>query len=141
ADADLADLSPEAIAKAREEFTKKNPKLAEEIPGWSDKTFLNKAKIIIDGKITNTAIILLGKSESEHFISPAVAKITWILKDKENIEKDYEHFTCPFILSVDQVRSKIRNLKYRYIKDTLFPEEVDQFDAYIIREALNNSIA
>src|SRR5690606_4846060 len=33
------------------------------------------------------------------------------------------------------------NLKYRYIKDTLFPEEVDQFDAYIIREALNNSIA
>lgn len=141
ADADLADLSPEAIAKAREEFTKKNPKLVEEIPGWSDKTFLNKAKIIIDGKITNTAIILLGKSESEHFISPAVAKITWILKDKENVEKDYEHFTCPFILSVDQVRSKIRNLKYRYIKDTLFPEEVDQFDPYIIREALTNSIA
>jgi len=32
---------------------------------------LNKAKVIIKGKITRTAIILLGKPESEHFISPA----------------------------------------------------------------------
>src|SRR5690606_32410444 len=32
--------------------------------------------------------------------------------------------------------------KYRYIKsDSLFPEEVDQYDPYIIREALNNCIA
>lgn len=37
---------------------------------------------------------------------------------------------------------KIRNLKYRYMKDgTIFPEEVDQYDPYIIREALNNAIA
>lgn len=38
--------------------------------------------------------------------------------------------------------AKIRNLKYRYIAgNTLFPEEVDQYDPYIIREALNNCIA
>lgn len=140
-DAELSDLSEEAILKAREEFTKKNPKLKEEIPAWSDEVFLNKAKITVKGKITNTAIVLLGKPESEYFLTPAVAKISWILKDKENIEKDYEHFSCPFILSVEEVKSKIRNLKYRYIKDTLFPEEVDQFDPYIIREALNNCIA
>lgn len=140
-DAELSDLSEEAILKAREEFTKKNPKLKKEIPSWSDEVFLNKAKITVKGKITNTAIILLGKPESEYFLTPAVAKITWILKDKGNVEKDYEHFSCPFILSVEEVKSKIRNLKYRYIKDTLFPEEVDQFDPYIIREALNNCIA
>lgn len=140
-EADISDLSETAIQKAREEFTKKNPKLTEEIIGWSDKVFLNKAKITVKDQITNAAIILLGKPESEYFLTPAVAKITWILKDKENIEKDYEHFSCPFILSVDEVRSKIRNLKYRYMTDTLFPEEVDQFDPYIIREALNNAIA
>jgi len=40
------------------------------------------------------------------------------------------------------VSAKIRNLKYRYIAgNTLFPEEVDQYDPYIIREALNNCIA
>lgn len=37
---------------------------------------------------------------------------------------------------------KIRNLKYRYMADaSLFPEEVEQYDPFIIREALNNAIA
>jgi ATP-dependent DNA helicase RecG len=103
---------------------------------------LNKAKVCIKGKITRSAILLLGKSESEHFINPSTAKISWILRDKDNIDKDYQHFTCPLLLNTDQVYYKIRNLKYRYISDgTLFPEEVDQYDAYIIREALNNCIA
>ena len=33
-------------------------------------------------------------------------------------------------------------LKYRYIKEgTLFPDEINQYEPYIIREALNNCIA
>jgi len=84
----------------------------------------------------------LGKPESEHFINPATARITWILKDKDNVEKDYEHFFCPFINVTEKVGAKIRNLKYRYIKSgNLFPDEVDQYDPYIIREALHNCIA
>lgn len=140
-DANLSDLSEEAIQKARFMFEKKNPKLAEDLKSWDDITFLNKAKITIHGKITRTAILLLGKPESEHFISPATSKISWILKDKDGIEKDYEHFSCPLFLNVESIYGKIRNLKYRYIKDdSLFPDEVDQFDSYIIREALNNCI-
>lgn len=140
--ASIDDLSTEAIAMARKQFTEKNAKLKDEIPTWDNTTFLNKAKVCINGKITNAAILLLGKPESEHFISPATAKISWILKDRDNIEKDYEHFTCPLLLEVQNVKAKIRNLKYRYIKDgTLFPDEVDQYDPYIVREALNNCIA
>ncbi len=86
--------------------------------------------------------MLLGKPESEHFLNPSTAKITWILRDRDNIEKDYVHFGSPLILNTEKVYQKIRNLKYRYIADsTLFPEEVDQYDPYIIREALNNCIA
>lgn len=140
--ASLDDLSSEAINMARKQYAEKNAKLKEEITKWDDVTFLNKAKVCINGKITKTAILLLGKPESEHYISPATAKISWILKDRDNIEKDYEHFTCPLLLEVQHVKAKIRNLKYRYIKDgTLFPDEVDQYDPYIIREALNNCIA
>lgn len=140
--ATISDLDTAAIAVARENFKVKNPRLVSEIDGWDNTTFLNKARVTINGKITRTAIILLGKPESEHFISPAIAKIAWILKDKDNVEKDYAHFICPFIMAVDQVYSKIRNLKYRYIKDgTLFPEEVDQYDPYNIKEALSNCIA
>jgi len=86
--------------------------------------------------------LLLGKSESEHYISPAEAKIRWILKDKEGNEKDYSIFNCPFLLEVDNVFNKIRNLKYRYIRDnTLFPDEIDQYEPFVLREAINNCIA
>ena len=139
--ASLSDLDTTAIKTARDNFKIKNPRLTGEVDKWDDVTFLNKAKITINGQITKTAIILLGRPESEHYISPAVARITWILKDKENTEKDYEHFTCPLILAVDKVYGKIRNLKYRYIKEgTLFPDEVDQYAPFSIREALNNCI-
>lgn len=140
--ASIEDLSKSAIDFARIQYKEKNSKLKDEIDTWSDELFLDKAKVTIKGKITNTAILLLGNPESEHFINPATARITWILKDKDNVEKDYEHFSCPFINVTEQIGAKIRNLKYRYIKSgTLFPDEVDQYDAYIIREALHNCIA
>jgi len=84
----------------------------------------------------------LGKQESEHFLSPSVAKITWILRDEKDQTKDYEHFGLPFILNTDAVFAKIRNLRYRYLPDdTLFPTEVNQYEPYVIREALHNCIA
>lgn len=45
-------------------------------------------------------------------------------------------------MNADRVFRKIRNLKYRYIAEgSLFPEEVDQYDPFVIREPLNNAIA
>lgn len=140
--ASIADLDPEAIAKARAEYKNKQPKVADEVDGWDDATFLNKAKVTINGKLTRAAIILLGREESEHFLSPASAKITWVLKDAAGIEKDYQHFGPPLLLNVDRVFAKIRNLTYRYLKNNrLFPTEVTQYDPWVIREALNNCIA
>lgn len=143
-DATIEDLDPRAIALARSLYTNKNKHKAVEIAEWDDVTFLNKAKITIKGKITNAAIVLLGKEESESLISPAVAKIRWILKDSQGIERDYEIKSCPFIISIEEVYQKIRNLKYRYINPefrTLFPEEVDTYEPYVIREAINNAVA
>lgn len=140
--ASLSDLDSEAIAKARVEYGKKNPALVKELENWDDSTFLNKSKITIDNQITHAAILLLGKTESEHFINPATSKISWILKNSEGFTKDYEHFTCPLLLNVEAIFAKVRILKYRYIPDTtLFPHEVDQYDSYLIREALHNCIA
>jgi ATP-dependent DNA helicase RecG len=141
-DATIEDLDEQAIKMARETFKLKNPRLAHELNTWDDITFLNKAKLTIKGKVTRAAVLLLGKPESEHLIAPGSCRITWILKDKDNVERDYEHFTCPLLLTVNEVYLKIRNLKYRYIKDgTLFPDEVEQYDPFNIREALNNCIA
>ena len=142
--ASLEDLDPEALKKARGLYQAAHSDKKEEIMAWDDATFLNKAKITIKGKITNAAILLLGKPESEALISPAVAQIKWILKDSQGIERDYQIFSCPFVLAVDKVYSRIRNLKYRYINpefQTLFPEEIDTYEPYVIREAINNAIA
>jgi ATP-dependent DNA helicase RecG len=140
--ASLDDLDNEAISFARIKFKEKNPNLADEVDKWDDKEFLNRAKVCIDEKITNAAIILLGKSGSEHLISPMISQITWVLKDESGIERDYRHFWSPIILAVDQAYSQIRNLTCRYISnESLFPTEVSQYDPYVIRETLNNCIA
>ena len=98
----MEDLDPAAIVKARELYTNARKDKADEIASWDDTTFLNKAKITIRGKITNTAIVLLGREESEHLISPAVAKINGFLRGPDNVERDYMIASCPFILAVDK---------------------------------------
>ena len=141
-DASINSLDASAIEKAKANFIKKNPKFFNDINNWGDVNFLNKAKLTIDGQITNTAIILLGKSESEHYLKPSIAKISWILRNVEGNDKDYEHFSPPFLLAVDRVFSKIRNLKYRFLqKDSLIADEINMYDDWIIREALHNCIA
>ena len=140
--ATLADLDPDAILLARKNFKNKFPDKAAETDAWDDATFLNKAKLTIKGKLTRTALLLLGRDESEHFLLPADPKIRWLLKDSNGYDRDYALFGIPLLLAVDKVYNKIRNIKYRYLqKGTLFPEEVDQYEPYAIREALNNCIA
>jgi ATP-dependent DNA helicase RecG len=139
--ATIQDLDYDAIKKARIEFKKRNPKYSDEVDNWMDADFLNKAKLTIKGKITRTALILLGKEESEHYLDSSV-KIRWNLKTIDNQDKDFEIFSIPFLLSVDEVYKKIRNLKYRYLRDgTLFPDEVLRYEPFNIRESLNNAIA
>jgi len=141
AGATIEDLEEEAIDKARKEFIKRNPKYNEEIVFWDNTKFLDKSKLTIKSKITRTALILLGKEESEHYLG-AFVKIRWNLKTIENQDKDFEIFSIPLILNVDKVYAKIRNLKYTYLLDgTLFPEEVLRYDPFNIREPLNNAIA
>jgi len=140
--ATIKDLDEEAVYSARFEFKKKNPDIASEIESWDTETFLNKAKLTINGSITNAALILLGTQDSVEKLKPAISQITWILKDKDGIEVDYKHFYPPLFLNVNNVLAKIRNLTYRYMPDdSLFPTEVTQYDNYVIREALHNCIA
>lgn len=142
-DASIEDLDEDAIKLARELFKKRNPAKAEDVDSWDDMTFLNKAKIIQKGKITRTALLLLGKNECEYMLTPADPKIRWILLDSKGERKSHHICGIPFLLAVDEIYSKIRILRYQYMQreGTLFPEEVDQYDAFTIREALNNCIA
>ncbi len=141
--ATINDLDPEAIKIAREQYKIKHQgkEVAEEIDNLSDKDFFNKAKVTINDKITKTALLLLGKNEKDYLLDDYNPKITWKLYDENNVI-DYEHFGIPFILNVENVRKKIRNLRYRYMigENSLFPKEVDQYDNFTLRELINNCI-
>ena len=140
--ATLDDFAPDAIAKARQEYATKFPGQAGELAGWDDATFLNKTRLTIRGAVTNAALLLLGRPEASALLAPAVARISWMLKTERNEELDYEHFGSPFLLNVDKVLARIRNLTVRELPDgTLFPVELTQYDPWVIREALHNCIA
>lgn len=141
--ASLDDLDEVAIAKARKMFKKVHSRIpVAEVNGWSDEKFLSKCGLMIDGKLTRAAIILLGKSFSEYLLRPAVVQVTWTLRDKNKDVVDYEHFSVPYILTVDEILAKIHNLTLREMPGgTLFPDTMKQYDDYTIREALHNCIA
>lgn len=144
--ADMDDLDPEAVNYARTLFIKKqkaSKKSTEMLEKMSDIEILNKAGLLIKGKVTNTALILLGKEESLYLFDGFIPRITWTLYNGDGSAKAYEHFDMPLLLAVDKIYAKIRNEKYRYIagQQTLFPDEVDQYDPDVVKEILNNCIA
>lgn len=142
-DATIDDLDEVAIAKARKMFKKVHSRIPEsEVNAWDIQTFLGKCGLTRNGSITRAAIILLGKYESAFKLRPAVAQVTWTRRDANQDVIDYEHFTVPFILTVDEILSKIDNLTLREMPGgTLFPDTMKQYDDYTIREALHNCIA
>ncbi len=142
-EATIDNLDKDAIKLAREQFKVKykEKNISDEIDNLSDIAFLNKVKLTINNKITMACMLLLGKNDDDYLMNGYTPKMTWKLYDDLNVI-DYEHFGIPFIINVEKLKSKIRNLRYRYMvnDNTLFPNEVDQYDNYILRELINNCI-
>jgi len=135
------DLDPGAIQHARTAFAKKHANRFEidEVQGWSLQTFLDRARLTIDGAITRTALLLLGRSEAAHYLSPHPAQLTWRL---EGADRAYEHFRPPFLLNTTELYRKIRNVQIRVLPDdALLPVEVAKYDQMVVLEALHNCIA
>ncbi|ADH84747.1 putative transcriptional regulator [Desulfurivibrio alkaliphilus AHT 2] len=141
ADATFSHLDEGALQKARESFARKyaNRFPAEEVMAWPLATFLDRAKLTQDGKITRAAILLLGRPESAYLLSPHPAQMTWKL---EGPERAYEHFGPPFLLNTTRLYRRIRNIQLRLLPDeALFAVEVSKYDQKVVFEALHNCIA
>lgn len=143
-DAKIEHLNKNAIAIARKKYKEKmnRPYIAEEVDNMSDEEFLTKTKLIVNGQITNAAMLLLGNEDFDYLFNSA-PEASWRLFDSKNDVKDYEIFKIPFITLSDRIFEKIRNLTYRYMPNqlTLFPMETKQYDMWLLRELMNNCIA
>lgn len=139
--ASIADLDAEALKVARQRFAAKHANRfnAEDIAGWNDGVFLDRAKLTQNGAITRATLLLLGKPESVWRLSPHPAEITWKL---EGQERAYEHFGPPFLLATSQIFNRIRNIQMRLLPENeLLAHEVSKYDQRVVLEALHNCIA
>ncbi|MDO8774531.1 MAG: putative DNA binding domain-containing protein [Burkholderiaceae bacterium] len=138
--ATVADLDPAAIAKAREKFAAKHQqeRWAAEITDWSTEEFLDKAKITRHGRITRTALLLLGTPQSVGLLPHSTAEITWKVPD----ERIAKHFGPPFLLTTTEVAQHIRNPNIKLFPATeLLAIELPRYDIKVILEGLHNCLA
>ena len=91
--ATINDLDPRAINFARIKYKEKmnRPHINEEIDSLSDFDFLSKIKLIINGQITNAAMLLLGKEDRDvlferapHMMWRLIQYDTWMLRELLN---------------------------------------------------------
>jgi ATP-dependent DNA helicase RecG len=132
AEATLTDSDPEALDTARKRFTDyllkgepdttRHEQIRAEAQSWDVVTLLNKARITKSGRITRAAILLLGKDESAHFISPVDAKLSWISRNTQNVTGPSHSYGTPFLLATDKIFNRIQNDVIEAMPDgTLFP--------------------
>lgn len=139
--ATIADLDPEALAKARDIFI---AKFRERIPEqtirlWDAAAFLDQAKLTVQGGITRACLLLLGREQSTTLLNPYVAELSWKL---EGPERGYEHFHPPFLLNTSRLFQRIRNLRLTLLPPgQLIPVDISKYDQRIVLEALHNCIA
>ena len=140
----MSDLDQDAIRIARQNYKEKmdDPLISEEVDRMSDREFLERRKLVINGRITNAAFLLLGKPDVDYKFQ-TVPEASWRVYDSKENVKDYLIFKIPFITLSDRILEHIRNLTYRFMPNqmTLFPMETKQYDPWVLRELLNNCIA
>ena len=138
-DATIDDLDSDAILLAREGYKQRYPKFAKECDSWSDKVFLDKACLTIDGNITKATLLLVGKEEKAHKLNH-IAQIVW--KCFQDGQTFGDIYTIPFIRTTSELLNRIRNYRFKiYPKNSLIPAEVWKYDTESILEGLHNSIA
>lgn len=140
-DAERRHLSDEAIEKARTNFSirHKNIFAVDEVKGWDETTFLDRAGLTVDGQVTRAALLLVGEPTSVHLLSPYLAQIVWKLVGPE---QGNQIFTPPYLLATSALYNKIRNVQIRILpSNSLIAVEVSKYDQGIVLESLHNCIA
>lgn len=140
-DATMADIDEKAIAYARERYAVKHAAIVtrEQVESWPLESFLDRARLTRDGKITRAALLLVGKELSAHKLSPYMAQLVWKLVGEEQAN---EIFRPPYLLATTRLYSRIRNVQVRMVvAGTLTAVEVPKYSDKMVLEALHNCIA
>jgi len=139
AGSDFKDLDKDAVSLFRKKFDENNPDSS--ISSLDDISFFEKIGLIVEGRVTNAAMVLLVSEDSAMKIDPR-PQITWILRDRDGETRDGKIFAGSLLTGMDKALNKIRNLNYKYSVDrSTALKEVLMYEPTVLRELVHNSIA
>ena len=143
AEAGFDDLDPEAMSRMRDAMRERYGGRGALVDALDDSELLDKVGVTIRGKVTNAALMLLGKEGSSQLIEGPRPRITWTLYEADGHVRSYEHFEPPFLLTIDKALGKIRNERYRILdgSSAAVPSTIPEYDAWTLRELLGNAVA
>lgn len=134
-----ASLDPGAIGEFRRRWARRNgdPR----IETWSDEEVLRNAELLIDGRITNAALLLFGTRDTLTRHIPQ-AEIIFEYRSAEAAGPAQERVELRegFLLIHDRLWELIdRRNDRQSVQDGLFRTEIPTFDEAVIREAILNA--
>lgn len=139
--ATIEDLDVSAIQIMKEKYAKKQNNTR--FLTLSNEQILSDLNLIVDGKVSNAAIILLGK---ESFIKKVYPQAAIMLEYRHNDSQiTFDNriaYNQPFFIMIDQLWHDIdvRNGTFP-IKEGPYIFNVPYFNEDVIRESINNAVA
>ena len=140
-DVTIEDLDKEAIAILKEKYARKqdNPTFA----SLSDYQALSDLKLIDDKKVTNAAVLLVGKEEIIKKYFPQ-AKVQLEFRNnigQERFDKRVS-FIAPFYKLIDQLWTAINDRNGNVpVQEGAYMFDIPFFNELVIREVVNNAFA
>lgn len=105
--ATIRDLDIGAVRSVRAQYLSVDPAREAESVDWDDERFLAETGFTKRGKLTNAALVLLGKGTEE--LLPRSVCIRWRLYGVDGKLEDSRILGCPLALSVRSAVSVVRN--------------------------------
>jgi len=134
-DATLEEIDAESVARFISRAAKRDRIFDEEEDTWQ---ILKSLNLIVNGKLTNAAVILFGKEPQKYFTNALVR----VIRFKDEVSIFDRRITGNLFQQAEEAEEAIKNsinVKFE-IKGKLIREEVWDYPLKAIREALINSI-
>ena len=140
-EATIDDLDENAIRVLKEKYARKqhNPSFM----SISNEQALSDLKLISNGKITNAAILLVGKESSIEQYFPQAKVFLEYRKTEDQVEyNNHKVFGQPFYILIDQLWNAINEKNESIpVREGSYIFDIPYFNEMVIREIVNNAFA
>lgn len=137
----IDDLDKEAIRILKEKYSRKQKNIS--FTSLSDVQALSDLNLIVGEKVTNAAVLLVGREEVISRIFPQAKVMLEYRNTESQIHFDSrKEFGQPFFLLIDELWKEINNRNgFVPVREGAYIFDIPFFNEEVIREIVNNAFA